>query len=76
MADDAIKEIREIRHWISEECGHDVHKVAAYYRQIEQELKASGEFRFEESHVSTVEVELPQRSRSNQRIKGDAALGV
>ena len=48
MPNDEIAEIRKIRHRISEECGHDIHKVAAYYRQVEEELKKSGQFRFEE----------------------------
>jgi len=48
MPNDEIAEIRKIRHQISEECGHDIHKVAAYYRQVEEELKKSGQFRFEE----------------------------
>ena len=28
--------------------GHDIREVAAYYRQVEEELKRSGDFRFEE----------------------------
>jgi hypothetical protein len=51
MPNDEIAEIRKIRHQISEECGHDIHKVAAYYRQVEEELKRSGEFRFEEQSL-------------------------
>ena len=39
MSNDEIAEIRKIRHEISEECGHDIRKVAAYYRQVEEELK-------------------------------------
>ena len=53
MASGEIQEIRTIRHEISEECDHDLHRVAAYYRAVEQELKESGRFRFEErSNVS------------------------
>ena len=48
MPNDEIGEVRKIRHEISEECGHDVRKVAAYYRRVEEELKRSGGFRFEE----------------------------
>lgn len=48
MPNDEIAEIRRIRHQISEECGHDIRKVAAYYRRVEEELKKSGDFRFEE----------------------------
>lgn len=48
MSNDEIARIRKIRHEISEECGHDIRKVAAYYRRVEEELKKSGDFRFEE----------------------------
>ncbi len=47
MPDDEVTTIRQIRHEISEECGHDVHKVAAYYRTVEKELKQSRDFHFE-----------------------------
>ncbi|MCP4699941.1 MAG: hypothetical protein GY862_24285 [Gammaproteobacteria bacterium] len=49
MVDEEIREIRKIRHEISEECGHDVHKVVAYCRNIENQLKKSGCFRFEDA---------------------------
>jgi hypothetical protein len=48
MPNDGISQIRKIRHEISEECGHDVRKIAAYYRRVEEELKKSGDFRFED----------------------------
>jgi len=48
MPNDEITEIRAIRHEISQECGHDIRRIAAYYRQVEMELKKSGDFRFEE----------------------------
>ena len=60
MPNDEIAEVRKIRHRISEECGHDIHKVAAYYRQVEEELKKSGQFRFEEQ--STDPQTLPATS--------------
>ena len=52
MTNEEIAEIRKIRHQISEECGHDIHKVAAYYRQVEEELKKSGRYHFEPSRDS------------------------
>ncbi|MHC4179531.1 MAG: hypothetical protein ACYSWU_18625 [Planctomycetota bacterium] len=48
MPDDEVTTIRQIRHEISEECGHNVHKVAAYYRTVEKELKQSRDFHFED----------------------------
>ncbi len=46
MADEEIQNVRRIRHEISEECGHDLDKVVAYYRRVEEEMKRSGRFRF------------------------------
>lgn len=38
--------VRQVRHQISAERGHDVDRVVAYYQAVEEELKRSGEFRF------------------------------
>ena len=46
MADELIREIRRVRHTISRRYNHDVHKVVAYYRQFQDELKSSGWYRF------------------------------
>ena len=46
MADEEIKAVRAIRHKISEQFGHDLNEVVAYYRQVEERLKRSGRFRF------------------------------
>jgi hypothetical protein len=40
------KTVRQIRQEISEECGHDIDAVLAYYRAVEEELKRTGEFQF------------------------------
>ncbi len=48
MKDPGIEEVRQARHEISRECGHDLHKVASYYRKVEEELRQSGRFQFEE----------------------------
>jgi hypothetical protein len=39
MHDEEITAVRKVRHEISEECGHDVHKVAAYYRAVGQQVR-------------------------------------
>lgn len=49
MRDPAIEEIRQARHDISAENGHDLHKVVQYYKQVEDELRASGKYKFEDS---------------------------
>nr|VFK15783.1 MAG: hypothetical protein BECKLPF1236A_GA0070988_101334 [Candidatus Kentron sp. LPFa]VFK31510.1 MAG: hypothetical protein BECKLPF1236C_GA0070990_101414 [Candidatus Kentron sp. LPFa] len=49
MSNGEIAEIRRIRHQMSAEFGHDVYRLAAYLREVEEELRKSGRFRFEES---------------------------
>ncbi len=44
MNDEEIQTIRKIRHEISAESGHDVHKVVTYYRAVEEEMRRSGGF--------------------------------
>lgn len=46
MVDDEIKVIRQIRHEISAEFGHDVDRVVDYYLSVEERLKQSGRYRF------------------------------
>ncbi|MBL7040707.1 MAG: hypothetical protein ISR77_18890 [Pirellulaceae bacterium] len=46
MSDYEIDEIRRIRHQISAEHDHDLRKVADYYRNVEQELRQSGRYKF------------------------------
>ena len=46
MSDEVIAEVRRVRHEISRRCGHDVHKVMAYYREFQEQLKQSSDYRF------------------------------
>jgi len=46
MSDEVIAELRRVRHEISRRCGHDVHKVVAYYREFQEQLKQSSDYRF------------------------------
>ncbi|RKZ86845.1 MAG: hypothetical protein DRR19_14385 [Candidatus Parabeggiatoa sp. nov. 1] len=48
MDDYEIQEIRRIRQQISSENGNNLKAVAKYYRQIEEELKNSGKYKFVE----------------------------
>jgi hypothetical protein len=43
MHDEEIAAVRSVRHLISEECAHDVHRVAAYYRSAGKQLRELGE---------------------------------
>ncbi len=42
MSDDEILAVRKIRREISAECGHDVHKVAAYCHDLVDQLRRDG----------------------------------
>ncbi len=46
MADELIEEIRRTRHDMSARHDHDIHKVLADYRQFQEELRRSGQYRF------------------------------
>jgi hypothetical protein len=46
LADEVIREVRRVRHEISRRCGHDPHKVVAWYRAFQDELKESGKYCF------------------------------
>ncbi len=52
MDENEIAAVRRIRHEISEECNHDVERVIAYYRSVQEELKGAGQFRFAKSVTS------------------------
>ena len=58
-----ISEIRQIRHAISAECGHQVGQVAAYYRRIEAELRGTGGYRFEDAPQAPPETSPLQEKR-------------
>ena len=46
MEPDPLREIRDIRHQISKECGDDPDKVLAFYIEHQEKMKASGKYRF------------------------------
>ena len=41
-----VEEVREIRMKISEECGHDLNRLLAYYQEVEKEMRKSGKYKF------------------------------
>jgi hypothetical protein len=43
MRDEEIRAIRKVRHEISRKCGHEIHKVAEYYRSAGKALRQSGQ---------------------------------
>jgi len=50
MSDYEVDEVRRVRHQVSEENGHDLQRVAEYYRRVEQELRAGMRLRFADEH--------------------------
>ncbi len=46
MSEEGIKEVRRVRHEISEERDHDVDSLVSFYQKMEEDLRAAGEFRF------------------------------
>ena len=48
-----VEEVREIRMKISEECGHDLNRLIAYYQKVGEELRKSGKYKFADSEPST-----------------------
>lgn len=64
MADPLIDEIRQIRHQISAEHGHDIDRYLQHLRELHQELIHSGKFREASPHApiaaGTVESNEPE----------------
>ena len=60
MTDEIIREVRRVRHDISRRCDHDPRKVVAYYREFQEAMKRSGEYRFCGKAVETDDTEPGQ----------------
>ena len=43
-----MEEVREMRRKISEEFGHDLKRLGAYYQELETEMRKSGKYKFSE----------------------------
>lgn len=41
-----MDEVREMRHKISAEFGHDLNRLVAYYQELENEMRESGKYKF------------------------------
>ncbi|NKB24641.1 MAG: hypothetical protein GKR87_13180 [Kiritimatiellae bacterium] len=46
LNDPAIEAVRKIRHKISATDGHDIRKPGKHYKKYQEQLKATGEYRF------------------------------
>ena len=64
---EVVKEVREIRIKISEECGHDLNRLIAYYQKVGEEMRKSGKYKF-------VDPEPPaEKPASTELTRGEAA---
>ena len=43
---EVVKEVREMRNKISEECGHDLNRLLAYYQKVGEKMRKSGKYKF------------------------------
>ena len=62
-----VEEVREIRMKISEECGHDLNKLLAYYQKVEKEMRKSGKYKFHDPEPPT------EKPTSTESARGEAA---
>ena len=53
IPDPIVAEVHESRHKISAQFGHDTERLAEHYRQLDNELRQSGEFQFVTGFLST-----------------------
>ena len=60
MSDYEIDEIRRIRQRVSADHGHDLRKVAEYYRNVEKGLRESGRYRFADERPQEVQPANPK----------------
>lgn len=56
---DPIAEVRRVREQISDLCGNDPEKFAKYLREIEDEMRASGKYKF------VIAKQLSQKRKKN-----------
>ena len=64
---EVVKEVREMRMKISEECGHDLNRLIAYYQKVGEEMRKSGKYKFADPEPST------EKPASTESTRGEAA---
>ena len=63
QSDPAIDEIREVRRKISAEFGHDPRRLMQHYKEMEEEMRRSGKYKFYETPAEKPEAELVLHDR-------------
>ncbi len=64
---EVVKEVREMRMKISEECGHDIYRLLAHYQEVGKRLRKTGKYKF---HDPEPPAEKPASTKSTH---GEAA---
>ena len=62
-ADPLIEEIREVRRKISAEFGHDPRRLVEHYRELEREMRCTGQYKFREAPAERPDEELALRDK-------------
>ncbi len=64
---EVVKEVREMRMKISEECGHDLYRLLAHYQEVGKRLRKTGKYKF-------VDPEPPaEKPAPTESTRGEAA---
>jgi hypothetical protein len=66
-SDLAIDEVREIRRKISAEFGHDPRRLMQHYKEMEEEMRKSGKYKFYEPPVEKPEEEMALRDKPSKK---------
>ena len=64
---EVVQEVREMRMRISEECGHDLNRLIAYYQKVGEEMRKSGKYKFVDPEPSD------EKPASTESTRGEAA---
>ena len=64
---EAVKEVREMRMKISEECGHDLYRLLAHYQEVGKRLRKTGKYKFVDPEPSA------EKPASTESTRGEAA---
>ena len=64
---EVVKEVREMRMKISEECGHDLNRLLAYYQKVGEEMRKSGKYKFANPEPPA------EKPASTESTRGEAA---
>ena len=62
-----MEEVREMRRKISEEFGHDLSRLIAYYQELETEMRKSGKYKF---------VDPPSEKPGSEKVVFDSLVSV